>query len=158
MHEKNFDAKNYSGVAGTVIQNVELRRELTIDKRKALGIGNNRDSNMLKAPTDIQDHAIKYRNKVGDTCAECPDVVHANYWIGVVRIKLWGYNYCLIISDLSECARLIGYLDATVMRNFGLDKTPYRSKIKMMKFGIQPADVYMSNYDMAMIPKKFKLK
>ena len=27
-----------------------------------------------------------------------------------------------------------------------------------MKFGIQPADVYMNNYDMAMMPKKFKMK
>ena len=30
MHKKKFAGKNYSGVTGTVSQNVELRRELTI--------------------------------------------------------------------------------------------------------------------------------
>ena len=71
---------------------------------------------------------------------------------------MWGYNSCLIIINLSECARLIFYLDATVMSNFGLDKTLYKSKIQVMKFGIQPADFYISNDDMAMMPKKFKMK
>ena len=131
---------------------------MTIEKRKALGLGKNRDANMLKAPIDIQANDIKSRNKVGDTCADCPGVVHANDWLGGVRINLWGYNSCLIIINISECARLIGYLDATVMSNFGLDKTPYRSKIQVMKFGIQPADFYMSNDAMAMMPKKFKIK
>ena len=44
------------------------------------------------------------------------------------------------------------------MSNFGLDKAPCKSKIQVIKFGIQPADVYMSNDDMAMMPKKFKMK
>ena len=78
---------------------------------------------MLKAPIDIQAHDIKYRKKVGDTCAEYPGFFHANDWLGGVRINLWGYNSCLLNSDLSECARLIGYLDANFMSNFGLDKT-----------------------------------
>ena len=131
---------------------------MTIEKRKTLGLGKNRDYNMLKAPIDIQDNEIKYRKKVGDTCAEFPGVVHANNWLGGVRINLWGYNYCLIISDLSECARLICYLDTTFMSNFGLYKTPCKSKTQEMKFGIQPTDVYMSNDEMAMMPKKFKMK
>ena len=93
MHENKFAAENYSGVAGIVSQNVELGRELTIEKRKALGLGKNRYANMLKAPIDIQAHDIKSQNKVSDTCAECPGVVNANYWLGGARIKLWGYNY-----------------------------------------------------------------
>ena len=75
-----------------------------------------------------------------------------------MRINFWGYNYCLIISDLGECARLIGYLDSNFMSNFRLDKTPYKIKIQVMKFGIKLADFYMSNDDMSMIPKNFKLK
>ena len=158
MHEKNFAAKQYSGVAGTVSQNVELRRELTIGKRKALGPGKKRYANMLKEPIYIQAHDIKSLKKVGDTCADCSGVVHANDWLGGARINLWGYNYFLIISDIYECARLIVYLDATVMSNFGLDNTPYKRKIQVIKFGIQPADVYISNDDMSMMPKKFKMK
>ena len=131
---------------------------MTIEKRKALGLGKNRDSNMLKSPIDIQAHDIKSQKKVGDTCADCPGVVHATNWLWGVRINLWGYNYLLIISNLSECARLIGYLDTTVISNFGLDKTPHKSKIQVMKFGIQPIDVYLSNDDMDMMPKKFKMK
>ena len=113
---------------------------------------------MLKAPIDIQAHDIKSQKKVGDTCVDCPGVVHANYWLGGVRINLWGYNSCLIISNLSEYARPIDYLDATVMSNFGRDKTSYKIKIQVIKFGIKPADVYMSNDDMALMPKKFKMK
>ena len=56
---EEFSAKNYSGVAGTVSQNVELRQELTIEKRKALGLRKNRYSNIPKAPIDIQAHNIK---------------------------------------------------------------------------------------------------
>ena len=84
---------------------------------------------MLKAPINIQAHEIKYQKKVGDTCADFPGIVHAKYWLGVTKINLWGYNYGLIISNLSECACLIGYLDTTIMSNFGLDKTPYKIKI-----------------------------
>ena len=123
-----------------------------------MGLVKNRDAKILKAPIDVQAHNIKYQKKVGDTCADCPGVVHANNWLGGVRINLWGYNSCLVISGLIECARLIGYLDATVMNNFRLDKTPYKRKIQVMKFYIQPAGVYMSNDDMAMTPKKFKMK
>ena len=60
-------------------RNVELRQELTIEKRKKLELGKNIYSNMLKVPIDIQDQDIKYRKKVGDTCADCPGLVHANY-------------------------------------------------------------------------------
>ena len=44
------------------------------------------------------------------------------------------------------------------MRKFGLDKITYKRKIQVTKFVIQPAYVYMRNDDMAMMPKKFKLK
>ena len=92
MHENNFAAKSYSLVAGTVSHNVELSLELTIEKRKALGLGNNRDANILKAPIDIQAHDIKSLKKVDDTCVDCPGVVHANDWLRGMRINLWGYN------------------------------------------------------------------
>ena len=87
-----FLKTKYSGVTGTVRQNVELRRELIIEKRKALGIGKNRDANMLKAPIDIQGHDIKSKKKVGDAFADCPGFVSDNDWLGVARINLWGYN------------------------------------------------------------------
>ena len=113
---------------------------------------------MLKAIIDIQAQDTKSQNKVGDTYADCPGFVHDNNWLGGARINFWGYNYWLIISNLSECARIIGYLDATVMSNFGLDNSQYKDKIQVIKFGIQPAYVYMSNDDMAIMPKKFKMK
>ena len=74
------------------------------------------------------------------------------------RIDLYGWNSCLIVSDLSKRGRLVGYLDATVFGNFGLSNTIYKSKVQTLLFGIQPADVYISAGDIAIMPKKFKMK
>ena len=131
-------------------------------KKKKLGLGKNANTNMVKAIEDIKKYDMQSRmTSIGKEESEefpCLGIVHGNDWMHGPRIDLYGWNSCLIVSDLSKRGCLVGYLDATVFGNFGLSNTIYKSKVQTLLFGIQPADVYISAGDIAIMPKKFKMK
>ena len=95
---------------------------------------------MVKAIEDIKKHDMQSRiTSIGkEESKEFPflGIVHGNNWMHGPRIDLYGWNSCLIVSDLSKRGPLVGYLDATVFGNFGLSNTIYKSKVQTLLFGI----------------------
>ena len=61
MNQHKFVVKNFHGVAATVAQNHELRREISMKKKKKLSLGKNVNTNMVKAIEDIKQHDMQSR-------------------------------------------------------------------------------------------------
>lgn len=144
--------------AGDLRQNYELSREIAKKHNRKLGLCGNPLANMLMAEEKIVQKDCKARKAIGDDSTDCLGIVQANDWHRGVRVWLWGLNTHLILSALSEAGRLVLYLDATKMGNFGLDPTPYKDKVQCVRLAIQPADACLRKEDIEVMPKKFKMK